>query len=326
MNVDGFVSERQGAWTELHGLVQRAGRRLAHLAPDEVLRAGLLYRSVAADLATARRRFPGDPVVRDLERLVSDSRSLVYEGGPRRTTLRSFFSTEYWVRIRERPRLLAASALLLFVPAIVGALWASGDPDRASGAVPGIYRSISERREPSRNLGRAATTGPAMSSQIFTNNIRVTFMAFAGGILLGLGSAAVLMYNGAFLGTVAGLAAASGNTRFFAEFVVAHGVLELSCIVVGGAAGLRLGLALISPGYRPRSEVLIEEGRRTIEIVLGTMPWLVVAGLVEGFITPAALGLGFVLPIGIGLGAIYWGLVFWRGTKTPLTPALAPSL
>ena len=322
MNVDGFVSERQAAWTELEGLVRRAGRRLERLAPDEVMRAGLLYRSVAADLALARRHFPGDPVVARLQRLVGDSRSLVYQGGPRRTTLRSFFARDYWVRVAERPRILAAAALLLFVPAIVGALWAVADPNHASGAVPGIYRSISERREPSRNLGRAATSGPAISTQIFTNNIRVTFMAFAGGILLGLGSAAVLLYNGAFLGIIAGLATKSGNARFLAEFVIAHGVLELSCIVVGGAAGLRLGLALISPGYRPRSEVLIEEGRHTVEIILGTMPWLVVAGLVEGFITPAALGFGVVLPVGFGLGAIYWGLVIWRGR---LTRVLAPS-
>jgi uncharacterized membrane protein SpoIIM required for sporulation len=205
----------------------------------------------------------------------------------------------------------------------VGALWAVADPDHASGAVPGIYRSISERRQPSRDLGRAATSGPAVSSQIFTNNIRVTFMAFAGGIALGLGSALVLLYNGAFLGIIAGLASASGNGKLLAQFVIAHGVLELSCIVVGGTAGLRLGLALISPGYRPRSEVLIEEGRRTVEIVLGTMPWLVVAGLVEGFITPAALGFGVVLPVGLGLGAIFWGLVIWRGH---FRRELAPSL
>ncbi len=323
MNVDGFVAERQDAWNDLDALLARAGKRLARLEPDEVLRAGALYRSVAADLAIARRRFTGDPIVPRLERLVTSARALVYEGGPRRTTLSSFFARDYWVRVAERPRLLAAAAVLMFLPALIGGVWAAHDPVRAQGTVPGLYGAVSEKRQATRDFGRAASTGPAMSSQIFTNNIRVTFLAFAGGLLLGLGSAAVLLYNGAFLGVIAGLASVSGNAKFLAQFTIAHGVLELSCITVGGAAGLRLGLALIAPGYRPRSEVLIEEGRKTVEIVLGTMPWLIIAGLVEGFITPAALGFGVVLPVGIGLGAIYWGLVIWRGRLA--RPALAPS-
>jgi len=325
MNVEGFAAERGGAWTELEGLISRAHRHLERLAPDEVLRAGGLYRSVAADLAVARRRYPGDPVVRRLEQLVTRARPLVYAGSARRQTLRAFFARDYWQRVAERPRLLLLAAVFLFVPAIVGGLWAHGDPSHAAGVVPGISSAVVVKRQATRNLGRAATSGPAISSQIFTNNIRVTFLTFAGGILFGLGSALVLVYNGAFLGIVAGLATASGNAKFLAQFVTAHGVLELSCITVAGAAGLRLGLALISPGYRPRGEVLVEEGRKTVEIVLGTMPWLVVAGLVEGFITPAALGFGVVLPVGLGLGATYWGLVIWRGRR-PVIPALAPSL
>ncbi len=328
MNVDGFVRERERTWDELEELTGRAHRHLERLHPDEVLRVGVLYRSVASDLAIARRRYRGDPIVRRLEKTITDARALVYERGSRRRSVGGFFTHEYWRRIAERPRFIVAAALLLFVPALVGALWARADAEHASAAVPGVYRSMSERRVPNRDIGRAVTNGPAMSSLIFTNNIRVTFMAFAGGILLGAGTLLVLLYNGAFLGLIAGLATLSGNGRFLYEFVVAHGVLELSCIVVAGASGLRLGWALIAPGYRPRSEVLIDEGRKTIEIVLGTMPWLVVAGLVEGFITPAGLGWAVVTPIGFGLGAIFWTLVFVLGRRgdEAVTPELEPSL
>ena len=97
------------------------------------------------------------------------------------------------------------------------------------------------------------------------------------------------------LGVVGGLAIGSGNGRPFFELVTAHGVLELSCIVVAGAAGLRLGWAIIDPGNRTRGEALREEARAAIEIVLGTAPWLVVAGLVEGFLTPSGTGLPTVL-------------------------------
>ena len=125
-----------------------------------------------------------------------------------------------------------------------------------------------------------------MASQIFTNNIQVTFLAFAGGMLLGLGTLYVLFQNGMMLGAVGGLAIGAGNGRPFFELVTAHGVLELSCIVVAGAAGLRLGWAIIDPGNRTRGEALRDEARAAVEIVLGTAAWLVVAGLVEGFLTP----------------------------------------
>ncbi|HYL52501.1 MAG TPA: stage II sporulation protein M, partial [Acidimicrobiia bacterium] len=105
---------------------------------------------------------------------------------------------------------------------------------------------------------------------IFTNNIQVTFLAFGGGILLGIGTLYVLIYNGVLLGAVAGLAIGAGNGRPFFE--------------------------------------------------------LVVAGLVEGFVTPAGHGLSVALVIGIGLGAIYWGLVWWRGAPParPVTAARVP--
>jgi uncharacterized membrane protein SpoIIM required for sporulation len=163
-----------------------------------------------------------------------------------------------------------------------------------------------------------------LASEIFTNNITVTMLAFAGGIAFGLGTAYVLLTNGVLLGAVAGLAVGAGNGRPFFELVTAHGVLELSCIAVAGAAGLRMGWALVHPGYRRRGTALREEARAAVEIVLGTAAWLVVAGLVEGFLTPAGLGLVPVLVVGFGLGALYWGLVLWRGRATPVTGAPGP--
>src|SRR5205823_563289 len=156
--------------------------------------------------------------------------------------------------IAERPRILALSAILLFGPAIICAVWAVADTPHATGVVPAQYRTVSEHRKPPRNFKRAAEGGPAISSFIFTNNIRVTFLAFAGGIVFGAGTVLALLFNGALLGLVGGLAGVAGNGKFFVEFIVAHGVLELSCIVVAGTAGLRLGWALIAPGYRPRAE------------------------------------------------------------------------
>ena len=179
--------------------------------------------------------------------------------------------------------------------------------------MPGAYRAVTEPRPHGSNDGLSSSERAQVSSEIFTNNIEVTFLAFAGGILLGLGSAILLIVNGVLLGTVAGLALGAGNGRVFFELVTAHGVLELSCIVVAGAAGLRLGWSIVDPGLRTRGASLAAEARRAVLVVLGTMPWLVVAGLVEGFVTGSGIPLAAILAVGLGLGALYWGLAVWLG-------------
>jgi uncharacterized membrane protein SpoIIM required for sporulation len=322
VNLDRFLSERRALWDELNGLVASARGRPERLGPRGARRLGTLYRSAAADLALARRRFPGDPVVRRLEDLVGRARNLVYDAPSRRDSLRRFFATGYWRRVAERPLALGVAALLLLAPAGLAATWALRDPAAAIGLVPGQFREAAEPRPAGEDLGLSAGQQAAFSSHIMTNNIRVTFVAFAGGIALGLLTAAVTIYNGLFLGAVAGLAVGSGGGLGFLELVVAHGVLELSCIVVAAAAGLRLGWSIVEPGRRTRATALADEARKTVEMVLGTAPWLVVAGLVEGFVTPAGLGAPIVVTVGVGLGLLYWTLVVWRGRAPRSTGAV----
>jgi uncharacterized membrane protein SpoIIM required for sporulation len=222
----------------------------------------------------------------------------VYNAPSSRTSIWEFFSTGYWRRVRERPLILAISFLALVVPSLLGGYWAWRDPGPASGMVPREYQSVTEPRTPGESLGKSVDEESAFAAEIFTNNIGVTFYAFAGGLLLGVGTLWILLQNGVLLGVVAGLAIGAGNGRVFFELVTAHGVLELSCIVVAGAAGMRLGWSIIDPGTRPRGEALREEARAAIEMILGTAPWLVIAGLVEGFLTPAGAGLATALAAG----------------------------
>ncbi|TML48193.1 MAG: stage II sporulation protein M [Actinobacteria bacterium] len=323
MTLTHFLDERASVWGELEELVRAAGRRSRGLDSDRVLRLGELYRSAAADLAVARQRWPGDPAVRRLDELVARARHLVYAAPHRRLSALGFFATGYWRLVAARPLMLAVSALLLFAPAALAAGWAVDDPGAAGGLVPAQYRSVAEPRTQGTDLGLSADEEAGTAAEIFTNNIRVTFGAFAGGITGGVLTAAVLLFNGVLLGAVAGLAWGAGNSRPFVELVVAHGVLELSCIVVAGAAGLRLGWALIAPGRLPRGLAVGQEARRAVLIALGTAPWLVVAGLVEGFLTPSGLGLARAIAIGACLGTVYWSLVLWRGA---LTDGREPSL
>jgi uncharacterized membrane protein SpoIIM required for sporulation len=317
VRLDRFVEERQAQWDELENALRRARGKPERLGPDGVRRLGHLYRTSAADLAQARSRFPGDPLVKRLESLVTRARPVLYSSEPRRAPLRDFLATGYWRHVRERPAFVVAAWALMLVPAVLAILWALSDPGAASGLVPEQFRHAGD------SGGRALESGgdqAAFSSGIFTNNIRVAFLAFAGGALGGLGTVVVEVYNGTLVGTVVGLASGAGNGDRIVELVAPHGFLELSCIAVSAAAGLRVGWAVIDPGTRARGAALAAEARRGAEVVLGTVPWLVLAGLVEGFVTPRRIGLGPALAVGIGLAAVFWALVLWRGR-----PADAPA-
>ena len=325
MNVDRFTREHEAEWNELEQLVAAAKTRPERLGAASVRRLGTLYRRAAADLATARRTLPGESVVARLESLVGRARNLVYDADPRRESVVQFFATGYWRRIRERPRFLLLAALLMFAPAVLAFVWAGHDPGGAIGLVPSVFRSAGDPPRAGHNLGVSGGDSAAFASQIMTNNIRVTLTAFAGGITAGVATVAILLFNGVVLGVVGALATHAGSGSRFVELVVAHGVLELSCIAVGGMAGLRLAAAVVAPGRTPRSVAIAAEARRTVELALGTAPWLVVAGLVEGFITPAGYGLVANTVIGVSLGAVFWGLVLWRG-RLQASPPLQPEI
>jgi uncharacterized membrane protein SpoIIM required for sporulation len=320
MKVERFISEREGDWRELDELLRAGGRRRRGAA--DVLRLGALYRGAAADLALARRGHPGDPIVARLESLVARARQAVYAEEPRRGSLRTFFARTYWVRVRERPLALAIAIALLVVPAALATAWAISDTGAAVGLVPGKFRGAVE---PVGDTGMTTAQTAAFSSTVMTNNIQVTFLAFAAGILFGLGTAVVVAYNGAVLGAVAGGAIANGNGAEFAEFVTAHGVIELSCIAVAAAAGMRMGYAIVAPGPRRRSRALAEEARSSIVIVLGTIPWVILAGIIEGFVTRSGFGLLPGIVLGVGVGAVYWTLVVVRGRPQRPAPAATPA-
>ena len=310
MRLDRFIGERQTAWQELEALVAEAGNRPERLGVQGVLRLGGLYRRAAADLSLARTAFPGDPVERRLEGLVLRSRQLVY-GEARRVAAIEFLTTGYWRRVTERPLALVTAAALLFVPMMLAAVWALDDPHAALGVVPVEFAGAAEPGEGPGGL--PANQQAALASQIFTNNIRVSLLAIAGGVLLGLGTAAVLIFNGTFIGALGGLAGGAGHAEPFFTLVVPHGVLELSCIVVTAAAGLRIGWALVEAGPRSRLNSARREARPAMAMVLGTVPWFVLAGVVEGFVTGSLPGLGAAVAVGVALGAVYWALILWRG-------------
>ncbi len=210
MKLERFLSERGPAWRELQALLQKAGGKPERLGPTRFRRAATLYRSATSDLALARRLWPREPVVRSLESIVASGYALVYESHPRTWSPHRFLAQGYWLRVVDNLPTLAVAALLLLLPAVLGALWAMGSPDQAVELLPPEFSEVAEPR-PEGDLGLSATEKASFSTVIFTNNIQVTFLAFATGLLLGIGTVWVLVYNGVILGVVAGLSSEAGN-------------------------------------------------------------------------------------------------------------------
>jgi uncharacterized membrane protein SpoIIM required for sporulation len=323
VRIESFVDEREPDWRELEALVKAARGRADRLPAVDVARLGRLYRTATADLALARRSLGPTSVTRRLERLASQSRPLVYARTARPRSLAGFIAHGYWREIRRRPGQTLVIAALFAASIILAAVWAIHDQGAALGSVPSGLAAAGDPS--SHNPHLAAATAGAFSSQIFTNNIEVAVLEFASGLLLGIGSLFLIAYNGLIIGVVIGLAISNGHGLLATELLFPHGVLELSLNIVCATAGMRMGWAIIKPGPLTRLVSLQRESRAAVGVLLGTIPWFVLCGLVEGFVTPLRIGVAPSLALGISLGALFWGLV-WRLGNPPrdARPVLAP--
>jgi uncharacterized membrane protein SpoIIM required for sporulation len=311
-----FTESRQPHWTELERLLASAeGNGLRTFDADQIEALGRTYRQVVSDLAIAQRDFPDDQLTFWLNGLAARAHLRLYRApAPSWGRLGKFFWTDFARRFRAAGPYFAASALLLFGPALVAYLAALLDPTLRDALVPNRLRQIMESGRTWTDIEPALR--PGMATLIFSNNIQVAFLSFAGGVLFGLGTVYVLVSNGLVLGGVLGAAQFYGVAPQLWAFISPHGYLELSCIVIAGSAGLMLGDALLRPGLLPRREALARAAHRAVELVLGAAPVLVVAGLIEGFISPSDLPLAVKLAFGPVAGLVLYGLLFSVGRQT----------
>ena len=320
-----FIASRQPHWSELGDLLTRSeGNGLRRFAAGDIERLGRGYRQVMSDLAIARRDFPDDQLTQWLNGLASRAHLRLYRApAPAWRQFGQFFWTDFARRFRSAGGYLLISALLLFGPALLAYLAAWLDPTLREALVPVEMRRTMEGGHTWTDI--APNLRPGMATLIFTNNIRVTFFAFAGGVLFGIGTVYVLVSNGLMLGSALGAAQFYGVAPLLLSFISPHGILELTCIVIAGAAGLMLGDALLRPGLLQRREALARAARRAIELLLGAAPVLVIAGLIEGFISPSDLPIGVKLAIGLLAGCVLYGLLLSIGRQPQAvsTPARA---
>jgi uncharacterized membrane protein SpoIIM required for sporulation/uncharacterized RDD family membrane protein YckC len=293
-----FAVRQASRWAEFRRLAERAAREgLDSFRPDELPDFAARYREAAADLARARTYRADRGTIADLERLVAAGHNALYRD--ERSSWRSLWRTiamEFPAAVLEARRTVLLAFLVFAATAAVGYRVIRDRPALAEELLPEemLRRADAGRAHTvdGRKYGEVgAAERPLVASFIIVNNVRVAIGCLAGGMFAGVGSLLVLGFNGLMLGSFAGHFANAGLLGYLLEFVVGHGVLELTAIWIAAAAGLLLGLAIVAPGDLSRGDALVLRGRVAVRMIGMAVVLLAIAGLIEGFLSVAGGGL-----------------------------------
>jgi len=311
MSVNDFIKLREKDWGRLQFLIDKHKGRSSLMAA-EVRELGGLYRAVTSDLALARRDYPAQKVTVFLNQLLTRAHSFIYQQDVSDWRQIPRYFTETFPRTFRQTWFFTFFAFLLFaIPAIVGYRLAYINPDVAEPLDMVFVRETLADDETWTDI--PLEQRPYASAFIMSNNIRVAILAFGGGITFGLFTIYMLVINGLSIGAVLGLAAHYGMSQTLVEFIIGHGVIELSVIFIAGGAGLQLGWALLNPGIYTRRDALGLAARRAVNLVLAAIPLLVIAGLIEGFVSPSDASLAVSAAVGIGSGITLYSYLLFTG-------------
>ncbi len=194
---------------------------------------------------------------------------------------------QFPIAVRREWRLVLAAHLLFYLPYAGMMAAVVGWPELVQTVLgPAEIAQVESMYDPAAEhflKERAIDSDMLMFGFYIYNNISIAFRTFAGGIVGGLGSLFFLVFNGVSIGAVSGHLTSVGMGSTFWSFVVTHGAFELTAIVLSGAAGLKLGLAVLVPGSRTRRRALAEAVTAVLPIVYGFFAFLVVAAFLEAF-------------------------------------------
>ena len=284
-----WLERRKPHWQRLESLLEQSARSgFRTFGRSELRELGLLYRQIAADLATLREDPGAVHFARYLNQLLARAHNIIYS--TRKTSpsmILDFFWMTYPRAFRRNWNCVLVAMLIFLASALLGAGLTWQDPDfKLSILGPQMVQTIEKHEMWTHSI---VGIKPLASSSIMTNNLSVCFVTFALGITGGLGTLYMMIFNGLLMGVVGMACHLSGMSLKLWEFVAPHGVLELPAIFIAGGAGLRVAAGLLFPGYLPRRESLVGAGREAVQLLLGSIPLLVIAGIIEAFVSPTEL-------------------------------------
>jgi len=284
-----WLEKRKPYWSKLETLLNQSAKSgLKSLTRSELQELSLLYRQTAADLAAIREDRGSVHFARYVNQLLVRAHNTIYSG--RRaspTAIFSFFWEIYPSTFRRNLKHCLLSALIFLVAGLVGAVLTYKNPDfKVKILGPQMVETIDRHQMWTHSI---VGIKPLASSAIMTNNMSVSFTTFALGITAGVGTIYMMAFNGLLIGVIGMACGLSGMSLPLWSFVAPHGVLELPAIFIAGGAGLRIAQGLLFPGVLPRRESLARAGLEAVQLVLGTIPILIVAGVIEAFVSPTGL-------------------------------------
>ncbi|OBI41186.1 hypothetical protein A5707_07900 [Mycobacterium kyorinense] len=313
MDVDAFVLAHRGAWDRLDQLV-RNRRRLTGPEIDELVE---LYQRVSTHLSMLRSASSEAALIGRLSTLVARARAAVTGAhAPVSSEFTRFWTVSFPVVAYRAWRWWLATGLVFFVVAGVIALWVAGSPEVQS--TIGTPSDIDELVNHDVAAYYSEHPAVAFGLHVWVNNAWVAAKCIALAVVLGVPIPFVLFQNAANLGAIGGLMFQAGKGDVLLGLLTPHGLLELTAVFLAAAAGMRLGWSVISPGQRPRVQVLAEQGRAVVAIAVGLVAVLLVSGVIEAAVTPSPLPTFVRIGIGIAAEAAFLAYVGYFGRRAVL--------
>ncbi|HWF91904.1 MAG TPA: stage II sporulation protein M [Terriglobales bacterium] len=310
-----WIEKRKPYWSQLETLLAGRSNSLRTLTRGELQELGLLYRQTAADLAAIRQDPSSVHFARYLNQLMARAHNIIYAGHRENYgAILSFFYRDYPAAFRRNLKYCIASVLIFIVGGIAGAAITFQDPDFQTEILgPQMVETIQHREMWTHSI---ISVKPVASSAIMTNNLTVSFMTFASGITAGLGTLYMLFFNGFLMGVIGAACFIAGMSLKLWSFVAPHGVLELPAIFIAGGAGLKIAQGLLFPGVLPRKESLTLAGKEATTLVLGVIPLLIVAGVIEAFVSPTGIAVALKFSLAAGLFTLLVSYLFGLSTTS----------
>jgi uncharacterized membrane protein SpoIIM required for sporulation len=312
-----WIEKRKAHWSRLEALMARGHRGVRDLPHPELRELALLYRQTAADLSTAREHPASAQLASYLNGLLGRAHNVIYAPRPARLSAIAGFFARTVPRIFRATWMYTAAATALFaLGGVCGVALALTEPGFERFILGGDMMDTIARGEMWTHP--IVAVKPLASSAIMTNNLAVSFAAFATGILAGLGTTYMMVFNGLMIGVIGAACHRSGMSLALWSFVAPHGALELPAIFIAGGAGLLLARGVLLPGFLTRRESLMDAGGTAVRLLLGVVPLLLIAGVIEGFVSPIDIhpGLKFLVSAAMFvLLALYLTLAGRNGDK-----------
>jgi uncharacterized membrane protein SpoIIM required for sporulation len=313
-----WIAKRRPHWDRLAFLLSRSDRDgVAALSRSELQEMALLYREVAGDLSVLRRDETARTYTDHVNMLLARAHHIIYSR--KKTgwaTLFHFLKVDYPAIFQKQKFYVLASLLVSVAWGILGAAITSARPEFMRHYVgPAMIATMEQHKMWTESI---VSVAPQETSHIMTNNLSVSFLTFAGGILFGLGTFLLLFNNGMMLGVIATACHQYGMSIALWSFVVPHGSLELPAIIIAGGAGFRIGRAMLFPGGYRWKESVARGGIEASRLVSGVIPMLVVAGCLEGFFSPSHAPVWLKFTVG---GLLFALLLTWLFRPVKIAPA-----